>query len=210
MFLYLLKIANSTNNHRINLLFEIERNVSNVLSSFSISLVFPSRVIHIQFGLKFCQKMITVVQIINVPWKPRAWSNRLWILWAMNFAMNKITFIEYLQSHNLQLLTFRLLHEVSLTAESELLLLNALMKWIKLVCLISILNIASTCALLLLLLLTVALFVLYPFCIDSLVSIYAISPLWFYEWQTKNNVMHISVETFIVRYQCFTIKMQDL
>ena len=188
MSLYLLKIANSSNNHKINLLFEIERNVSNILSSFSISFVFPSRVIHIQFGLKFCQKMIAVVQIINVPWKPRAWSNRLWILWAMNFAMttfwiltNKITFIEYLQSHDLQLLTFRLLQEVSLTAESELLLLNALIKWIKLVCLISILNIASSCDLLLLLL-TVALFVLYPFCIDSLVSIYAISPLWFYEW----------------------------
>ena len=181
MSLYLLKVSNSINNHKINLLFEIERNVSNILSPFSIRLVFPSRVIHIQFGLKFGQKMITVVQIINVPWKPRAWSNRLWILWAMNFAMNKITFIEYLQSHNLQLLTLRLLQEVSLTAESELLLLNALIKWIKLVCLISILNIASTCALLLLLL-TVALFVLYPFCIDSLVSIYAISPLWFYEW----------------------------
>ena len=66
------KISNSTNNHKINLLFEIERNVSNILSSFSISFVFPSRVIHIQFGLKFCQKMIAVVQIINVPWKPRA------------------------------------------------------------------------------------------------------------------------------------------
>ena len=70
--IYSLNFANSTNNHKINLLFEIERNVSNILSSFSISPVFPSRVIHIQFGLKFCQKMITVVQIINVPWKPRA------------------------------------------------------------------------------------------------------------------------------------------
>ena len=111
-----------------------------------------------QIGYEFCE-----------PWISQ------WILFE------KITFIEYLQSHNLQLLTLRLLQEVSLTAESELLLLSALIKWIKLVCLISILNIASTCALLLLLL-TVALFVLYPFCIDSLVSIYAISPLWFYEW----------------------------
>ena len=125
------------------------------------------------------------------------------------FRNEKITFIEYLQSHDLQLLTFRLLQEVSLTAESELLLLNALIKWIKLVCLISILNIASTCALLLLLL-TVALFVLYPFCIDSLVSIYAISPLWFYELWMKNNFMHISVKTSIARYECFTIKMEDL
>ena len=70
--IYSLKIANSTNNHKINLLFEIKRNVSNILSPFSIRFVFPSGVIHIQFRLKFCQKMIAVVQIINVPWKPRA------------------------------------------------------------------------------------------------------------------------------------------
>ena len=65
-----------------------------------------------------------------------------------------------------------LLQDVNLTAERELLLLKALMKFIKFVCLISILNIASICGFLLL-------FVPYD-AIDSRVSMKAMSPLWFY------------------------------
>ena len=62
-----------------------------------------------EMGYEFCNEYL-----LNVFW--------------IDIVYNKITFIEYLQSHDLQLLTLRLLQEVSLTAESELLLLNALIK----------------------------------------------------------------------------------
>ena len=89
--------------------------------------------------------------------------------------------------------TFTLLHAVSLTSESELLLLNALMKLTKLVCLISILKIASNCVFLLLLLVPKD-----P--IASLVSISDISPLWFCKRRKTLNLKYVFILTFALTY----------
>jgi hypothetical protein len=53
-----------------SLLPEIEAEFSNDLSSFSVSLVLPSRMIHIQFRLEFGHQMVTLIQFRNVLWIP--------------------------------------------------------------------------------------------------------------------------------------------
>lgn len=56
--------------YNVCLQFEIERNVSNHLSSSTIFLVRKSRMVHIQFWLKLGHQMVAQVQFRNMAWVP--------------------------------------------------------------------------------------------------------------------------------------------
>ena len=55
------KLSNMGKKSLTLLLSVVEGQVGNIFSSFSISFIFPSRMIHIQFWFKFCYEMITQI-----------------------------------------------------------------------------------------------------------------------------------------------------